>query len=111
MQDPSWQGRTREYTVPTHRQRIAKKAASSLTRQLFERLHEGRNGVPVVLTGATDHWPVMRKPWSKEHLTSLVGEVEVPVTSMQGHEYDEFRDPLGTYLANVAPQPQPQPHC
>jgi len=72
-----------EYTIPESRLHVERKSAASLTQAVFGRLHEGENGVPVVLTGAIDHWPSFKEgpdKWTKEYLVDTAGLEELEVT-------------------------------
>lgn len=92
-----------DYTTPAGRPKVERKRAASMTQEEFGRLHEGDNGVPVVLTGAIDHWPSWEGPdkWTKEYLVDTAGLEELNITVQQGDRVGSFRQPLEDVLTHL----------
>merc|ERR1719399_2060632 len=75
-----------------------------MTQEEFGRLHEGEHGVPVVLTGAIDHWPSYREgpdKSTKEYLVDTSGLEELNITVQQGEKVAIFKQPLEDVLTHL----------
>jgi len=92
-----------EYKIKPSRANIQKKSVKSFTQEEFSRLHEGKDGVPVMLTDAVNHWPSItgEAKWTKDYLIDTAGLEDISINVQQGPLVGQFEQPMEDVLEHL----------
>lgn len=72
------------------------------SREEWQRTYAKAPGVPVIFTGAIEHWPA-RRDWSFDWLVKKHPELRIPVRVFDGNEFSMIETTLAEFVSDSAP--------